>query len=165
VDAGPLRAVTRAELDRLHDAAARAERRRTNLDLHASADDPVQRFFNALEPGTYCRPHRHAPDRWELFLLLAGAAGVLVFGDDGRATHRLRLEPPSCTAVEIPGAAWHTLVALAPRTLLFEVKPGPYDPASDKHFAPWAPPEGDVAAAVPLVAAWTAGFALNDPTG
>lgn len=25
--------------------------------------------------------------------------------------------------------------------MIFEVKPGPYDPASDKDFATWAPPE------------------------
>jgi hypothetical protein len=26
---------------------------------------------------------------------------------------------------------------------LFEVKAGPYDAATDKRFAPWAPPESD----------------------
>ena len=31
----------------------------------------------------------------------------------------------------------------APDTVIFEVKPGPYDAATDKEFAPWAPPEGD----------------------
>ena len=45
--------------------------------------------------------------------------------------------------VEIPPQAWHTLLALEPGTVLFEVKEGPYDPATDKRFAPWAPPESD----------------------
>ncbi len=27
-------------------------------------------------------------------------------------------------------------------TVLFEVKPGPFDPKTDKEFAPWAPAEG-----------------------
>ena len=55
--------------------------------------------------------------------------------------------------VEIAGGVWHTLLALAPDTMLFEVKPGPYAPLSDKHFAPWAPREG-AAAAADLLARW-----------
>jgi hypothetical protein len=31
--------------------------------------------------------------------------------------------------------------------VLFEVKPGPYEPLNDKDFATWAPAEGDPAAA------------------
>ena len=31
---------------------------------------------------------------------------------------------------------------LEPDTVVFEVKPGPYQPTSDKDFAPWAPAEG-----------------------
>ncbi len=38
--------------------------------------------------------------------------------------------------------AWHSLVALAPNTVLFEVKPGPYRPTGENDFATWAPKEG-----------------------
>ncbi|MCZ7678049.1 MAG: hypothetical protein M5U28_04420 [Sandaracinaceae bacterium] len=31
--------------------------------------------------------------------------------------------------------------------MIYEVKPGPWDPATDKEMAPWAPPEGDPRAA------------------
>jgi hypothetical protein len=34
------------------------------------------------------------------------------------------------------------MVALKPDTVIFEVKAGPYDAATDKAFAPWAPAEG-----------------------
>ena len=40
--------------------AARSPRRRKNLNVHPVLEDPVQRLFNALEPGTYACSHRHA---------------------------------------------------------------------------------------------------------
>jgi len=119
-----------------------------NLNVHPELADPVQRLFNALEPGSYVRPHRHAPGRWELFLILRGRAVVLELEDGGRVAARCELGPGGpCLAVELEGGVWHTVAALEPGTLLFEVKPGPYTPLDDKDFAPWAPPEGEPAAA------------------
>jgi hypothetical protein len=42
---------------------------------------------------------------------------------------------------DIRPGVWHTIFALVPDTVVFEVKPGPYSPANDKDFAPWAPRE------------------------
>ena len=44
--------------------------------------------------------------------------------------------------VQIPNGTWHSGVALAPETLVLEIKPGPYRP---NEFAPWAPEEGEPA--------------------
>lgn len=129
-------------------AALRAEavaspRRRKNFNLHASLDDPIQRLCNAFEPGTYVRPHRHGADVWELFLVLGGHAAVLIFDDEGRVTERTEIQAGGETPViELPPGVWHSLVALAPNTVLFEVKPGPYRPTGDNNFAAWAPTEG-----------------------
>ena len=41
----------------------------------------------------------------------------------------------------LPGE-WHTVIALVPDSVLFEVKTGPFDPNAAKEFAPWAPVEG-----------------------
>lgn len=139
----PYRAVTSADLEQLQARASTDPRRRANLNLHPALADPVQRFFNAVEPGTYVRPHRHARDRWELFLLLSGEAGLVFFDEGGTVAGSLLLGENLAAAVEIDPGPWHTLVALAPGTTLFEVKPGPYDPVTDKEFAPWSPPEGD----------------------
>lgn len=122
--------------------ASGSGRRRKNLNLHESLDDPIQRFVNDFEPGTYVRPHRHG-DKWELFVLLQGAAAILTFDDDGRVQERVELNTvEGARIVEIPQATWHTLVSLAPATVLFEVKRGPYDPTAPAEFAPWAPGEG-----------------------
>ncbi len=124
--------------------AAESPRLRANHDIHPLREDPVQRFFNALQPGTYVRPHRHsAPPRWELFLLLKGAVVLLLFDDSGRVEARqaLNAEGP-VFGVEVEAGRWHALVALQP-ALLFEIKQGPYSPLTDKDFAAWAPAEGE----------------------
>jgi cupin fold WbuC family metalloprotein len=154
--------VDRDTLNRLSTEAAALPRRRKNLNLHADLADPVQRLCNAFEPGTYVRPHRHtAGGVWELFVVLTGAALVLTFDDDGKVTDRAELRaggPLLC--VEIPEAAWHTVVSLAPGTALFEVKRGPYSPAPPQDFAAWAPAEGDARCAE--YESWFRGARIGD---
>lgn len=146
-----LRRYDATQLSALATEAAAAPRRRKNLNLHPRLDDPVQRLFNALQPGTYACPHRHARDPgWELMLLLRGAFSLVSFEDDGQVRERVDLDAPG--AIEVPARTWHTVVCRAPDTLLFEVKPGPYDPATDKEFAPFAPREGD--STVPVFLHW-----------
>jgi cupin fold WbuC family metalloprotein len=139
-----MRILTQELLTNLSAQAAASARRRKNLNLHPQLADPVQRLCNALEPGTYVRPHRHPDaDRWELFVALTGAAVVLTFDDAGTVQERLVIANDGANrGVELPAGAWHTVAALATGTVLFEVKPGPYSPLSDKDFATWAPPEG-----------------------
>lgn len=142
----------RIDRDSLRDLSARAAgapRRRANLNLHASHDESVQRLLNALEPGTYVRPHRHdGAGHWELLALLSGAVEVLVFDDHGRVTARFELEAGGALpVVELPGDTWHTLAAPRPGTVLLEVKAGPYVPGTGTRFADWAPPEAEAGAA------------------
>ncbi len=129
---------------RLSEEAAASERLRRNHNLHPTLDDPVQRLCNAMEPGTYVRPHRHRDaDKWECFLALSGAAAVLIFDAAGTVAERIEFSPQGPVfGVEIPENTWHTLVSLVPGTVLFEIKRGPYSPLDDKDFAVWAPAEG-----------------------
>jgi len=135
--------------DELAARARSAARGRTNENLHAGPDDPVQRFLNAIEPGSYVCPHRHTqPPKWELFVALAGAALVLIFDEHGTVLGREQVAAAGpLRGLEIPPGVWHTIAALAPGTVLLELKPGPYQAISDKDFAPWAPREGAPAAA------------------
>lgn len=136
--------VSTAGLEQLSAQARRNPRLRANFNLHTKLDDPVQRFFNAMEPGTYVRPHRHTEDdKWELFLLVRGQAMVVLFDDAGAITERVVLSPDDNLLVEIPDNTWHTVVALERDTILYESKRGPYIVLSDKDFAVWAPQEGE----------------------
>ncbi len=128
--------------------AAGVARRRKNYNLHSSAADPIQRMLNAFEPTTYIRPHRHG-GKWELFVIVSGRAAVVIFDDSGRVQERADLDAAGGTRiVEIPEGTWHTVVSLAPQTVMFEVKAGPYVPTLPSDFALWAPAEDDPAAAV-----------------
>ena len=72
---------------------------------------------------------------------------MLTFNDAGRVEERVELNgAEGARVVEIPQATWHTLVSLAPGTVLFEVKRGPYDPSVPPDYAPWCPGEDDPAA-------------------
>ena len=128
----------------LCEQAEEAPRRRAHHLLHASYADPVQRMLITLQPGTYFRPHRHrSPPKWELMLVLKGAAAWLGFDDDGRVTARLEAGAhKAAKGLETPAGAWHALVCLAPDTVLFECKEGPFSPVGEEDLAPWAPAEG-----------------------
>jgi cupin fold WbuC family metalloprotein len=96
--------------------AAGSPRQRVNHNIHPTLDDPVQRFFNAMQPGTYVRPHRHTtPPHWEMFIILRGRLVILVFDDEGRVEERQELaaEGPVFGA-EIEPGRWHALAVLEP---------------------------------------------------
>lgn len=139
-------------IDDLVMRARAAPHRRLNLNLHPELSDPIQRFLNAGEPGSYVRPHRHRPGRWELVTVLRGRVDAVLFGESGSVTRRHALHPGN--GIEIPGGTWHSFVFVESGTVALEIKPGPYDAALDKQFAAWAPAEG--AARADACARWIA---------
>ena len=141
---GGMKVIDQQALSRLSEDAAARPRRRANWNLHPTLDDPIQRFFNAMEPGTYVRPHRHdGANRWECFFAIRGAAAVVTFSDEGLLLDRAIIAADGDKlGLEIPPGAWHALASMEPGTVLLELKPGPYEPLTDKDFALWAPEEG-----------------------
>lgn len=150
--------LSRAALDRLSVQAASSPRLRANQNVHAM-EDPVHRLFNAIEPGSYIRPHRHlSPPKTETMILVSGRLGFLAFRDDGSVAGRFLLDAAGETfGVDVPPGVWHTFVSLVTGTVVFESKPGPYLPPGERDSAPWAPAEGDPASAR-LEAAWRDSF-------
>lgn len=136
--------------------AAGSPRLRHMHRLHAADADNPHRMVNTLQPGSYVRPHRHLlPAKSESFVLLTGCLGHVVFADDGsfEAGDCVALSRESgVLAIDVRPGVWHAVFALVPDTAVFEVKPGPYSPVDDKDFAPFAPAEGEAAAAAYLQA-------------
>lgn len=131
----------------LADLAATAgerPRRRANHNFHVDLDAACQRLLVAIEPDSYVRPHLHRdPAKAETLVVLAGGLGVLVFDADGRVRRTLELRAGGDTpGVDIPAGVLHAVVALAPGTVFFEAKAGPYRPVEPDEFGAWAPPEG-----------------------
>jgi cupin fold WbuC family metalloprotein len=139
----PVQTITPSDLEALSRVAADTPRRRQHLNLHSDYADPCQRLFNAVEPGSYIRPHRHAdPPKPEFFLAVCGRFVLLLFDDAGTVTRAVHLAPDGpYVAVDVPAGTWHTIVALEPGSVFFEAKPGPYVALSDKDFPSWAPAE------------------------
>jgi cupin fold WbuC family metalloprotein len=130
--------------DKLSKEPKIAPRLRKNLNYHEELSDTLQRLLNAMEPGTYIRPHKHEnPDKREIFILLRGKSVVVCFNNDGTVQEHTLLDPKNGNfGVEIPERVWHSIIVLEHGSVVFEVKDGPFEPISDKNFAPWSPPEG-----------------------
>jgi cupin fold WbuC family metalloprotein len=135
-------------LDKLSAHASKNPRKRHHLNIHEDYQDPCQRLFNALEPDTYIRPHRHFTDpKTELLIGVRGLMALVVFKDDGTVNSVLRFGTNHsikglALGAEIPPNTWHTVIALEYGSVLLEVKAGPFDPSFPKDLAPWAPEEG-----------------------
>lgn len=140
-----MKLVSETLLNALSERAKTIPRKRTNHNFHPSPQDTVQRLLNAIEPGTYIRPHRHSdPASFEFFFIVRGAAVLLTFDDAGRVLWRETIsENGPVFGVEIPENTWHAMASLKPGTVFFEIKQGPYLKPQQPHTASWAPGEGE----------------------
>lgn len=108
--------------------AVESTRLRMNYNLHTSLDAKAQRLLNALEPGTELPIHRHKYTA-ETYILLRGRINVFFYDSDKNRTHTFQLDPQNgAYGINIPAGQWHTLEVLESRTVIFEVKDGPYTP-------------------------------------
>lgn len=139
-----MKLVGQRDLRVLRETAADSPRSRSHHLVHDSHEDSVQRMVIVLDPDTYVPPHRHtAGGRWEILSLIQGRAVALVFDDEGVVQNRVELSADSNVLVEIPEAAWHSLVSLEEGTTMLEIKPGPFAPLEAGDVTTWAPKEGE----------------------
>ena len=132
----------------LSERALGNKRMRQHQNIHKDFHEPCQRLFNAIEPGSYIRPHRHVSvPRDELLVALRGLMALVTFDDGGQVQRIVRFGSEKygsglAIGVEIGPQTWHTVIALEEGSILLEVKAGPFDPAQPKDLAQWAPSEG-----------------------
>lgn len=152
-----IKRLTQELLDNIAQQARSSPRLRQNYNFH-DPTEKVQRFVNVLQPGTYVRPHQHrrasGVNGFEFFLVLKGELGMIILNDEGQIIHRERVTAHGPTqGIELAEGTYHTLVALAPDTMILELKEGPYDSSTDKEFLTTFPAEG-TQAAEDLVKTW-----------
>lgn len=134
-------------LNKLTEEALLNPRKRQHRNIHESFTEPCQRLFNAIEQGSYIRPHRHASDpRDEMLIAVRGLMALVLFDDKGNVTEVVQFGASKngeyfAAGAEVPACMWHTVIALMPGCVLLEVKAGPFDPSQPKDLAPWAPEE------------------------
>jgi cupin fold WbuC family metalloprotein len=139
-----MKIIDQKQLDQLSAEAAENPRLRKNLNIHPSDDFCCHRLFNAVEPGSYIRPHRHLdPAKDETFVIIRGRLGVVMFDGGGRVVKTALLSAGGeVVAADLPHGAFHTAVSFEPGTIFFEAKAGPYRPLTDQEMAHWAPQDG-----------------------
>lgn len=147
-----MKVVDRSLVEQVAAEALASPRLRKNHNLHGSDDSRCHRLLNAIEPGSYIRPHRHLdPEKDEAFILMKGRLGIIIFTDDGLiAETALLSHSDGDLAADIPSGVYHTAVSLESGTVFFEAKAGPYLPLSEEEKSVWAPDEADPEALVYL---------------
>ncbi len=144
---GPVQLIDEALLEATLERARVAPRGRINHNFHPELSANPSRFLNAWTRGSYAAPHRHwQVPKPESFIMLRGEMVLFLFDDAGAVTEHFVLGRNGVLGVDVAPGLWHTVAAPTDTAVCFEVKPGPYDAATDKEFAPWAPREGALAA-------------------
>ncbi|MDF1751578.1 MAG: WbuC family cupin fold metalloprotein [Verrucomicrobiales bacterium] len=127
------------------EGSRQSPRKRIILPIHREQSDLVQRMLNFFQPGTYVTPHHHPNESAsETVFVLQGSLGLLIFEESGELRSKHLLTRGSL--IDIAPGVWHGMVILEADTVILEAKRGPYDD-TDKHFASWAPAEGEEGAA------------------
>lgn len=136
--------LNRALVDEAVRYSRESPRQRVIKPFHRSERESLHRMFNAVQPSSYVRPHRHLdPPKAEAWILLQGSAAFFTFEDDGRIREMVHLSRDGdAFGVDLMPGIYHTFAALEPDTVIYEVKDGPYVASNDKAFAPWSPAEG-----------------------
>jgi cupin fold WbuC family metalloprotein len=148
-----IRLIDAALLDDLSREAQQSPRLRRNRNFHPNDEYLANRLLNAIEPGSYVRPHRHLEiTKDETILVLRGRLGLVLFDDTGSVTGAMRLGgADSALGVDLPHGTWHAVTALESGTVFFEAKAGPYRALTVDELASWAPIEGSPEAVAYLV--------------
>ena len=119
-------------LDEVSARAQASSRLRMNYNFHQSLEDKCHRMLNAVEPGTDIPIHRH-PDKDESFVILRGKVRSTTYNDDGSVIDSIILsQEDGIYGVDIPKNVWHNLESLAPGSVIFECKEGPYVPHEEE---------------------------------
>ena len=115
-------------LDSISEQARNNERRRMNFNFHTSPEAKSQRLLNVLEMDSVIPIHRHK-NTAETYILLRGKISVEFYNENGDITELIDLDPTTGHyGIDIPKGQWHSLEVLAPGSVIFEVKDGPYTP-------------------------------------
>ena len=147
--------LTQKWITSLIDKSKQSPRLRQHFNIHKSC----QYLFNAIGEDSYIRPHRHSLDpKVECLIAIRGIFALITFCDTGAiqridhfGTELYQHDRHVCPGVFLPPETWHTVIALAPDSVLLEIKPGPFLANKSKESAKWSPEEGSVESAYYLL--------------
>jgi cupin fold WbuC family metalloprotein len=128
----------------LKDQARINAKRRARVCAHPSPDAEQHDMLIVSHRETYVAPHRHLT-KSESFLIVEGAATVLLFAEDGRCIQRLPMGPAGSGLpffYRMPTRQYHSLSIESEFLVFVEGTKGPFR-SDDMENAPWAPAPQD----------------------
>lgn len=127
-------------IDRLKGIALTSPLKRARICLHRSDEDCVHEMIIALARDCLFPPHRHVAKN-ELFHMIEGRLGVVIFNDDGSTRRSFVLAPPGqqgSIAYRLGVSAFHAVLPLDDVVVYHETTNGPFVPG-EAIIARWAP--------------------------
>ena len=122
-----LQVINQQLIDIVVDKAKASPRQRMNYNFHTDLNDKCQRLLNAMEPGTVMPIHHHKVA--EMYILIQGRLKVMIYDDNGNEIESVILDNKQGKyGIQIPRKTWHSLEVLEEKTVIFEVKEGPFIP-------------------------------------
>jgi cupin fold WbuC family metalloprotein len=156
------------EIEELKTAVATAPRGRVRINAHPGVDDPLHEMFIAIRANCYIRPHKH-PGKSVALHVIYGTVDVILFNDDGTIDKVARLSARDALGehfyCRVLANDFYAFVIRSDLLVMHEIVNGPFR-REEVVYAPFAPEEGDVAAASAYMAELekrVAGFAPAVP--
>lgn len=134
-----MRSFASSNFETLFEQAALSPRKRAHLNLHSSFDESVQRLYIAMLQGSYVEPHYHAlPYQWEMFFVLKGVVVLSIYNSVGSVINRLMIgEGQDIQSIELQPHDIHSIECISEKSLMLEIKEGPFDIKNAKVFPVW----------------------------
>jgi cupin fold WbuC family metalloprotein len=137
--------LTRDALNQVSLLADASSKKRARICAHKSSAALIQEMIIVIRQGSYVCPHRH-DSKCESFHLIEGSADIVVFEPDGSIRKVIQFSRDGAFYYRLDDAFFHTIVVRSERIIFHETTNGPFV-ANATEFAPFAPAEGDPAAA------------------
>jgi cupin fold WbuC family metalloprotein len=120
---------------------SRSSSRLRNPKPLTTEDCKVQTLVNAIQPGSYARPHKHPHE--EIWIHSRGRILLGLFDDQGNPNEAAYLSDMETIYFRVPPNIYHTVISLQDDSVFFNASPGPFDPSASKLFLENSPNEGD----------------------
>lgn len=137
--AEPIRMLTREDLEKIIQNSQSSPRGRAPNPLNPDEYPGPQCLINAIQPSSYVVPHRHEDE--EIWLHIQGRVVIGLFNEEGEPTEKIELAYDKTLYFVAPGDIYHSVFAIEPDSVFFNVSQGPFNPNAPKDFAKWAPRE------------------------
>ena len=124
----------------LKQAALKSPLRRARFCAHLSPDAEQHDMLIASHRDTYVAPHRHF-NKSETFVLLEGAAEIILFDETGAVEKTIKLGTPASGRpffYRMPPRQFHSLSIESELVVFLENTKGPFS-LGDREHANWAP--------------------------